>query len=128
MRPTAPVAIAFDVTSLDASCRFYGDLLGFTVTRVDRAGLPLESRALDSPRFPGFGIVLRESLGRRVMGCGPGTLLRISLVVPDVAAAAKEIGERARWVAPVRSSGEPVLRAEFLDPDGYAIELRAGET
>lgn len=121
--PAPPIAISLDVSDLEASCRFYQELLGYTVIATERAGLIYEQRTLRSPRVPALELRLRAAFGKRPIGSTPGSLLRLSVRVADIRAALGGLSSPVRWVGPA-PAGDGVLAAALLaDPDGYVIEF-----
>ncbi len=119
----ADVGVALDVNDLDRSCRFYALALGFEVVGGRRAGLILEERVLRSPLVPGLALTLRAAFGKRATGGGPGSLLGLTVAVPDAPAHAARLGDTVRWIGTAPGQPEAPGRYRFVDPDGYQIEL-----
>lgn len=128
------VRIYLDVMDLDVSASFY-EVLGFRQVGVYRQGLPYESRMLRGETRPGLMLVMRQSYRRPVVGSLPGGVTRLALHEPDLATRRAEIEKVVRLLPPSdrASPAEPAGAApsgapgyiEFLDPDGYLIELYA---
>ncbi len=121
--PSAPpVAITLDVSSLDVSCRFYAELLGYGVVETERAGLIYERRTLRSALAPFLELRLRAAFGKRPIGSTPGSMLATTVRVGDVRATVSRLTTPVRWVGAAPADG-PLPRALIADPDGYVVEL-----
>jgi catechol 2,3-dioxygenase-like lactoylglutathione lyase family enzyme len=125
------VRIHLDVTNLERSAAFYERALGFRVAFVHRQGVPYESWVLSSERHPGVLLVMRQSYRRPVVGSAPGGVTRLALHEPDLEARRAEIEGLVALIPPT-DRGAPGSAAgdgsyiEFLDPDGYVLELYSG--
>lgn len=117
------VGLTIDVNDLERSCRFYAATLGFEVTSIKRPGLIYEERALRSPLCPSLTLTLRAAFGKRSTGGGPGSLLTISLTVPDRATLIGRLGTTVRWIGAAPGHADACPNPHFADPDGYQIEL-----
>lgn len=122
--------VTLDVGSLDQSCLFYTRTLGYAVVATHRHGAIYEERRLVAPGRA-LGLVLRQSFGIRVVGSGPGHLLRLSLHTTDLPADVARLDGLVTWVGPRPTPNDPASQepalARFLDPDGYQIELCAAD-
>lgn len=117
-------SVTLDVLDIARAAEFYRLLAGFEVVRRERQGLIHPEVHLMSPRYPGFGLVLREMFGVRVAGSRPGGMLRLAFYDPDPARRVPELTPHVRWVWEKQAPGPegyPYLR--MTDPDGYEIEL-----
>jgi len=120
----------FDVSDLKRSALFYERVLGFRVVGVYRRGLPYESWMLTRESHPGVMVVIRQSYRRPVVGSLPGGFTRLSLHEPDLAMRRAEIEKTVRVLPPSERAAPGGATAEgaaayleFLDPDGYVLEL-----
>ncbi|MGE3107025.1 MAG: VOC family protein [Phycisphaerales bacterium] len=118
----AVVSILFDVTKLDRTLAFYRDTLGFRHVSTDRKGLPFETWTLECDAYPMVALCARLTYRRPVVGSQPGGLVAIGLRTPSVRQALESLKGRVTFLTQVPETG-PVTRAQFLDPDGYVIEI-----
>jgi len=111
-----------DVSDLERSVGFYRDLLGFQQVGAGREGLPFESRTLQHADNQSTVLCLRRSYRRPVIGSQIGGFLALGLRVPDLRAAAERVKGKATLLTSIPETG-PIAHFQFLDPDGYVIEL-----
>jgi len=57
-----------------------------------------------------------------VIGSQPGGFIAIALRTKNVREAAKALAGKVTFMTPIPESG-PVAKVQFLDPDGYVLEL-----
>jgi len=118
----AVASILYDVRNLDRTCAFYSETLGFRHVHTDRKGLPFETRTLECPQYPTIALCVRQSYRRPVIGSQPGGFIAIALRTKNVREAAKALAGKVTFMTPIPESG-PVAKVQFLDPDGYVLEL-----
>lgn len=113
----AAFSITIDANDLDAMERFYTERLGFTLTHADPKGTMYERRTLRHAEADAQ-LVVRNCLPRPNVGTAPGSLLEITLRVPDPEAAAE--GLRVDRREPEEG---PADRVVVRDPSNYHVVL-----
>lgn len=122
----AVASILFDVTDLERTCAFYLDTLGFQHVATEREGLPFETRTLECESYPTIALCVRRTYRRPVIGSQPGGFIALALRTRNVRQVIERIKDRVTLLLPVplpAAEAGSIVRAQFLDPDGYVIEL-----
>lgn len=121
----AVASILFDVTNLERTCAFYLDTLGFRQVTSDRQGLPFETRTLECDQYPALALCVRQTYRRPVIGSQPGGFIALGLRTNNLKQAIESLKGRVTFmpVSDAVAASGPLTKAQFLDPDGYVIEL-----
>ncbi len=120
----AVASILFDVTNLARTCEFYFETLGFRHVATQREGLPFETRTLECDRFPTIAVCVRQTYRRPVIGSQPGGFIMLALRTKNVRETIERIKDRTTIITMIPPDPAAQMpKAQFLDPDGYVIEL-----
>jgi len=118
----AGMVISLDVTDLTASCEFYDRMLAFAPIGKERSGRKLACTLLASELVPNVVLRLREALGKRVGGSGPGGMLR--LTVCNNRALERMLAHKGscRVVSEQADEQGQIISLMILDGHAYSIE------